>query len=197
MIFTQITQEFQSLSSEGGWVFWCLLALAFGISFAVISIWSLLRLPSAPIIKGEQWKDLLLQNSGSSDLFIRLTKKIDEKKLGGQLDQIEAQMFSSLKRRIPFTFVLISTAPLVGLLGTVSGMYTTFDGMGTSSTSGPSTVIAQGVSEALITTQTGLIISVPAYIILFYLWGNYRRLRHGFRLIERRMGENFNYAERI
>ena len=76
MIFTQITQEFQSLSSEGGWVFWCLLALAFGISFAVISIWSLLRLPSAPIIKGEQWKDLLLQNSGSSDLFNRLTKKI-------------------------------------------------------------------------------------------------------------------------
>ena len=104
MIFTQITQEFQSLSSEGGWVFWCLLALAFGISFAVLSIWSLLRLPSAPIIKGEQWKALLLQNSASSDLFNKLTKKIDEKKLGGQLDQIEAQMFSSLKRRIPFTF---------------------------------------------------------------------------------------------
>tara|TARA_B100001175_G_scaffold316392_1_gene330235 strand:+ start:1582 stop:2154 length:573 start_codon:yes stop_codon:yes gene_type:complete len=186
-----ISQEFFTLSSEGGWVFWCLLALAFGIAFAVLSIWSLLRLPNAPIIKSEQWKALLLQNSTSSSLFNKLTKKIDEKKLGGQLNQIEAQMFASLKRRIPFTFVLISTAPLVGLLGTVSGMFTTFDGMGNSSTSGPSTVIAEGVSEALITTQTGLVISVPAYIILFYLWVKYKRLRHGFRLIECRLGEKF------
>ena len=186
-----ISKEFFILSSEGGWVFWCLLALAFGIAFAVLSIWSLLRLPNAPIIKGKQWKALLLQNSSSSNLFNKLTKKIDEKKLGGQLNQIEAQMFASLKRRIPFTFVLISTAPLVGLLGTVSGMFTTFDGMGNSSTSGPSTVIAEGVSEALITTQTGLVISVPAYIILFYLWVKYKRLRHGFRLIECRLGEKF------
>ena len=73
MIFTQINEEFQTLSTEGGWVFWCLLALAFGIAFAVLSIWSLDRLPSAPIIKCEHWKALLLQNSASSDLFNKLT----------------------------------------------------------------------------------------------------------------------------
>jgi biopolymer transport protein ExbB len=185
----QINQEFQTLNSEGGWVFWCLLALAFGISFAIISIWGLLRLPNTPVINGAQWRDLLLEGSRSMDLLKTLRKKISEKKLGGQLNQIEAQMFSSLKRRIPFTFVLITTAPMVGLLGTVSGMNTTFSGMADASSAGPSSVIAEGVSEALITTSTGLMIAIPSYIILFYLWVQYRRLRHGFRLIESRLSE--------
>ena len=84
----------------------------------------------------------------SVDGFTQNTeKKISEKKLGGQLNQIEAQMFSSLKRRIPFTFVLITTAPMVGLLGTVSGMNTTFSGMADASSAGPSSVIAEGVSK--------------------------------------------------
>jgi len=188
-MLNQINQEFQTLNSEGGWVFWCLLALAFGISFAIISIWVLLRLPNTPVISGAQWRDLLLEGSRSMDLFKTLRKKISEKKLGGQLNQIEAQMFSSLKRRIPFTFVLITTAPMVGLLGTVSGMNTTFSGMADASSAGPSSVIAEGVSEALITTSTGLMIAIPSYIILFYLWVQYRRLRHGFRLIESRLSE--------
>ena len=57
-MLNQINQEFQTLNSEGGWVFWCLLALAFGISFAIISIWVLLRLPNTPVISGAQWRDL-------------------------------------------------------------------------------------------------------------------------------------------
>ena len=74
-------------------------------------------------------------------------------------------------------------------LGTVSGMNTTFSGMADASSAGPSSVIAEGVSEALITTSTGLMIAIPSYIILFYLWVQYRRLRHGFRLIESRLSE--------
>ena len=53
-------------------------------------------------------------------------------------------MFSSLKRRIPFTFVLITTAPMVGLLGTVSGMNTTFSGMADASSAGPSSALRKG-----------------------------------------------------
>ena len=69
-----INQEFQTLNSEGGWVFWCLLALAFGISFAIISIWGLLRLPNTPVINGAQWRDLLLEGSRSMDLLKTLRK---------------------------------------------------------------------------------------------------------------------------
>ena len=96
------------------------------------------------------------------------------------MNQIEEEMFSTAERRIPFAFVLITTAPLVGLLGTVSGMFTTFDGMSAASSTGPASVISKGVSEALITTQTGLVISVPAYFIHNALKVRYENLRHGF-----------------
>jgi len=64
-----------------------------------------------------------------------------------------------------FLLILITTAPLMGLLGTVMGMLTTFSGLAIST--GGSTVdqIAAGISEALITTQTGLIIAIPAYVM--------------------------------
>ena len=63
-----------------------------------------------------------------------------------------------------YLLILITTAPLMGLLGTVMGMLTTFSGL---AVSGGSTVdlIAEGISEALITTQTGLIIAIPAYVL--------------------------------
>jgi len=68
-----------------------------------------------------------------------------------------------------YLLVLITTAPLMGLLGTVMGMLTTFAGLAVST--GGSTVdqIAAGISEALITTQTGLIIAIPAYVMVTYI----------------------------
>jgi biopolymer transport protein ExbB len=64
-----------------------------------------------------------------------------------------------------YLLILVTTAPLMGLLGTVMGMLTTFSGLAVGS--GGSTVdqIAAGISEALITTQTGLIIAIPAYVM--------------------------------
>jgi len=63
-----------------------------------------------------------------------------------------------------FLLILITTAPLMGLLGTVMGMLRTFSGLAISA---GSTVdqVAAGISEALITTQTGLIIAIPAYVM--------------------------------
>jgi biopolymer transport protein ExbB len=80
-----------------------------------------------------------------------------------------AEIFSSYLSEIDskrsYLLILITTAPLMGLLGTVMGMLTTFGGLAVAS--GGSTVdqIAAGISEALITTQTGLIIAIPAYVM--------------------------------
>ncbi len=60
--------------------------------------------------------------------------------------------------------LLAAVAPLLGLLGTVMGMITTFDTIGQFGT-GNARALASGISEALITTQTGLIISVPGLLI--------------------------------
>ncbi|MDF1656739.1 MAG: MotA/TolQ/ExbB proton channel family protein [Verrucomicrobiales bacterium] len=68
-------------------------------------------------------------------------------------------------RRIDFCFVLIGAAPLVGLLGTVSGMLATFSGLAVSSGAAPVETISDGISKALITTQTGLVIAIPTFIV--------------------------------
>lgn len=83
-----------------------------------------------------------------------------------------------IKRRIDFCFVLIGSAPLIGLLGTVEGMLRTFSGLARSgSGSAPVDAISGGISEALITTQTGLIIAVPTLIICTMLNLRHRNLR--------------------
>ncbi len=71
-----------------------------------------------------------------------------------------------IDRRIRFVATLITVAPLAGLLGTVSGMLTTFTGLAATGTGRTIDIVAGGVSEALITTQTGLLIAIPAYLIL-------------------------------
>jgi biopolymer transport protein ExbB len=82
----------------------------------------------------------------------------------GRFREVEATNVNDLDRRIAFLNVLVISAPLFGLLGTVSGMLLTFKaiGIGGSSTS---EVIARGISEALVATQTGMMIAIPGLIM--------------------------------
>ncbi len=77
--------------------------------------------------------------------------------------------FSEEMREIRKYKVLITTivlvAPLLGLLGTVSGMIETFDSLGDMSLFSQSGGIAGGISQALITTQMGLAVSIPGLIV--------------------------------
>ena len=54
----------------------------------------------------------------------------------------------------------------MGLLGTVIGMLTTFQGLATSSGQTVD-LVADGIRVALITTQTGLMIAIPGYLMLY------------------------------
>lgn len=60
---------------------------------------------------------------------------------------------------------IVVTAPLLGLLGTVSGMIETFDSLGSQSLFRASGGIAGGIAEALLTTQVGLCIAVPGVLV--------------------------------
>lgn len=71
-----------------------------------------------------------------------------------------------IDRRIPFLTILISAAPLLGLLGTVAGMLITFGGMAGATGGSPIDTISTGISKALLTTQAGLVIAVPAAFFL-------------------------------
>jgi biopolymer transport protein ExbB len=75
---------------------------------------------------------------------------------------------SQLNRFIPFIGVAAACAPLLGLLGTVTGIITTFKLM-TIFGSGDVKVLSSGISEALITTEFGLYIAIPAVLCHSFL----------------------------
>ncbi len=71
-----------------------------------------------------------------------------------------------INARLKYSMILVTAAPLMGLLGTVMGMLKTFDGISLSAGSSTADLVAGGIAEALITTETGLVIAIPGYILI-------------------------------
>jgi len=94
--------------------------------------------------------------------------------MGRAEDQREAAMESALlaeaprlERSLSLLGALAGVAPLLGLLGTVSGMIATFETISTAGTGNPR-FLSGGISEALITTQLGLMVAIP--LLLAHAW---------------------------
>lgn len=75
---------------------------------------------------------------------------------------------SDLRRGMNVLASVGSTAPFVGLLGTVIGIITAFNALGASSTAGIASVMI-GISEALAETALGLLVAIPAVLMFNYL----------------------------
>lgn len=69
-----------------------------------------------------------------------------------------------LERHLPLVRVMAASAPLLGLLGTVSGLIHTFQVM-TEYGSGNAVLLAHGISEALIATQSGLLLAIVLILL--------------------------------
>jgi biopolymer transport protein ExbB len=75
-----------------------------------------------------------------------------------------------LERYLNALGTIAAISPLLGLLGTVTGMINTFKAITVAGVGNP-TAMASGIAEALITTATGLIIAIPALVAYRYLRG--------------------------
>lgn len=91
----------------------------------------------------------------------------------GRFREVEAAKVPEVNRRLAFLNVMVVSAPLFGLLGTVLGMLLTFKAIGIGGTS-TSEVIARGISEALVATQTGMMVAIPGLLMAFVVkrWRN-------------------------
>jgi biopolymer transport protein ExbB/TolQ len=87
------------------------------------------------------------------------TELIDAAERG--LDRSVATIHAELKRGLSGLATIGSTAPFVGLFGTVVGIMNAFRASGPAQASGIASV-ASGISEALVTTALGLLVAVPA-----------------------------------
>src|SRR5437879_5834496 len=77
------------------------------------------------------------------------------------LERAEAIVHAELKRGISSLATIGSTAPFVGLFGTVIGIINAFRGIASEKSAGLGAVSA-GISEALVTTAVGLFVAIPA-----------------------------------
>lgn len=84
------------------------------------------------------------------------------------LGELVRTLNRSLTDRLTLIGVLAAVAPLLGLLGTVTGMITTFDVLSFFGT-GNTKAMAGGISEALVTTQTGLLVAIPGLYMKSFL----------------------------
>jgi len=91
------------------------------------------------------------------------------------LEENVLRLNQTLTHRLALIGVLGAIAPLLGLLGTVTGMITTFDVMAVYGT-GNAKAMAAGISEALITTQTGLLVAIPGLYMKNFLERRSRNL---------------------
>ncbi len=103
-----------------------------------------------------------------------------------------SEELAKLERNMSWLATTASVSPFIGLLGTVAGIITAFEGLGTQGATSLS-AIAPGISEALVATAFGLVAAIPAAI--FYNFFSHKIREMGARMDDFGM-EFLNMAER-
>jgi biopolymer transport protein ExbB len=108
-------------------------------------------------------------SSPMSSVIMAAIKNIGMRKelIKNSMEEAGASEAYSIMKNIDILGVITTISPLLGLLGSVSGMITSFHSIGKAE--GPmSMALAAGISEALITTATGLSIAIPTFVFYRY-----------------------------
>jgi biopolymer transport protein ExbB len=165
----------QHLIKGGIWVIPILLFALFASVTSVLKSVSLYRLPALTPALAERVESALKDGGHTLPGLIRQVRGPQAELLRIALapqtteqrdDRIYAALLEQrnrLERWLGAIAMTASVSPLLGLLGTVSGMITTFKAM-TLFGAGDASAVSAGISEALITTELGLIVAIPALV---------------------------------
>jgi len=168
---------------RGSWAMWPLLIAAIiCIAYILERFFTLMKARVNPTIFVEQVKRVF-ESGGVEDtialcnqnlspvakIFTPALEKFEKYRDSSDLKTILEEAISGagsieltfLDRGMLVLSAVAGVAPLIGFLGTVSGMIKAFDAIAAAGTIEP-TLVASGISEALITTATGLVIAIPA-----------------------------------
>jgi biopolymer transport protein ExbB len=164
----------EHIGKGGLWVIPILAFALFALGIAMIKVFQLYRLPKILRFTPAAITSLLAKNRDST-----LTKNIkgmqanlvnitrSSKTASERDDALFMQLQDDknvLDRWIGAIAITAAVSPLLGLLGTVSGMIETFKMM-TLFGSGDPEVVSGGIAQALITTELGLIVAIPALVL--------------------------------
>ncbi|MEE9369248.1 MAG: MotA/TolQ/ExbB proton channel family protein [Pontiella sp.] len=95
------------------------------------------------------------------------TREINFSKVKEAIEEASIEEITSYMKPIDYLSIIGATAPMLGLLGTVSGMIKAFQTIGSQGMAKPA-ALAGNIGEALVTTATGLIIAIPAMLFYYY-----------------------------
>lgn len=141
-----------NLFAAGGWVMWLILADA-------LLLYLLLAERSLCLFRPSAGLELPAEELAG---HLHEAHRLGHEHLLDRAELIRLADQQDLSRRFAIIRCLIVIAPLLGLLGTVDGMITTFNGILAGRRAAAATV---GIAEALLTTQFGLMVAVPALLI--------------------------------
>ncbi len=169
----------------GGFLLWPILLCGFiGLIFSIerfVSLYQIRRIPEfnvkntlKSLLRGE--KDTVLDNlqkeksSPLQRVYVHILKH-SGKSLGSKemcLHEAILKELPALETRLPTIHVFAIVAPLLGLLGTVTGMINTFEVITLIGTADVKS-LSEGISEALITTKLGLMVAIPLSLMHHFL----------------------------
>lgn len=155
--------SFMDRVQQGGIVGWVIISLG-GLGF-LLALWRMVELQAVISSIRKQMRNLS-SPQGNNPLGRVLgvlgpdPQLCDLETLELKLDEAVMQEVPRLERGQGLLKLLAAVAPLLGLLGTVTGMIITFQAI-TQSGGGDSRLMADGISQALVTTVQGLVVAIP------------------------------------
>jgi biopolymer transport protein ExbB len=154
------------LLKQGGWAMYPLGALSLTLFALILLVW-LQTSRGFFGLRPSRFNDSPITSQIEDRIGAIRGKSLDSGRRA-QLDDFLAGIESGTLRWIQYLNVIATIAPMVGLLGTVSGMIGAFQTIATGGMGKPE-LLAGDIGEALITTATGLTIGIPAMIGYFML----------------------------
>ena len=159
----QLEPSFWQRLQHGGLVGWVIVALGiFGLLLAAV------RLLQLQLITRSVQKQMNQLTKPTNDNPLgRVLGALGDKPAEQDLETLELKLDEAVMQETPrlersqgLLKLLAAVAPLLGLLGTVTGMIITFQAI-TQSGGGDSRLMADGISQALVTTVQGLVVAIP------------------------------------
>ena len=175
---------------QGGFVMWPLLICTVVLWFALGYRWMLLNRgtgKSVRVLINAHLRGKPLVPKGIVDGAIDRGIALQAQRrpyLRERLDEAFGDYLTDTKRFRTTISTTVAIAPLLGLLGTVTGMIETFNSLGDMTLFSQTGGIAGGIAVALFTTQMGLIVAVPGVILKSILDRRERQIQHDLAQIK-------------
>jgi len=155
----------------GGWTMIPLFLVAMAIYVSAMSLLVWFRRREYRAVPESQWRRWVADpSSGQGEIGEIIRYTTDEvhcpDEVQDRFSEISFSKFPKVEQRLNLITVLVNSAPLMGLLGTVLGMLATFTALSQGGGAQTMDQISAGISEALITTEMGLLIAIPGYVLV-------------------------------